>query len=157
MSNLLEGHNTYKKLIRFTLPMIGMMIIINIYSIVDGLFVSNVVGENAFSAVNLVMPFAMIIGSIGFMVGTGGAALIARTLGMGQNDRASRILSMLIEFVIIMGAIMVIIGQIFLKSILKLMNVDSRTIKIALAYGRILIALIPFLMLQYSFEFDFLY
>ena len=96
MNIQLSEHFTYKKLIRFTLPTIIMMIFTSIYGIVDGIFVSNFVGSDAFAAVNLIMPALMIVGSIGFMIGTGGSALVSKTLGEGKRDDANRYFSMLI-------------------------------------------------------------
>ena len=88
----LSDHFTYFKLIRFVLPSIGMMVFTSVYGIVDGLFVSNVVGKTAFASINLVMPVEMIVGAIGFMIGTGGAALVAKTLGEQRRDRANQCL-----------------------------------------------------------------
>ena len=85
----LSDHFTYQKLLRFTMPSIVMMIITSVYSIVDGFFVSNCVGKNAFAALNLIFPVLMALSAFGFMVGTGGSALIAKTLGEGKTDRKS--------------------------------------------------------------------
>ena len=92
----LSDHFTYKKLLRFTLPSIGMMIFSSIYGVVDGFFVSNFVGETAFTAVNFIMPFLMILGAVGFMFGAGGSALIAKTLGEGNRKKANSLFSLFV-------------------------------------------------------------
>lgn len=89
----LSDHFSYGKLIRFTIPSIAMMIFTSIYGVVDGFFVSNFAGKTPFAAVNLIMPFAMIMGALGFMLGTGGSALVAKTLGEGDREKANRIFS----------------------------------------------------------------
>ena len=96
-------HFDYKKLLRFVFPSVAMMVFGSIYGIVDGLFVSNIVGKTPFAAINLVMPYIMVFGTVGFMVGTGGTALVAKTLGMGDHKKANEIFSMLVWFCIISG------------------------------------------------------
>ena len=96
MSIQLSDHFTYKKLLRFTLPSIAMMIFTSIYGVVDGFFVSNFVGKTPFAAVNFIMPFLMILGAFGFMFGTGGSALISKTMGEGDLPKANRLFSMLV-------------------------------------------------------------
>ena len=108
----LSEHFTYKKLIRFTLPTIVMMIFTSIYGVVDGLFISNVVGSNAFASINLIMPAIMIIGTIGFMIGTGGSAIISKTLGEGDEKKANNYFSMFIYLEILLGILFTIIGLI---------------------------------------------
>lgn len=109
----LSEHFNYRKLIKFTLPTIAMMIFTSIYGMVDGLFISNVVGSNAFASVNLVMPVVMILGTIGFMIGTGGSALVSRIFGAGHDEKANQYFSMLVYLEIILGVIFIIIGLIF--------------------------------------------
>ena len=98
MNIQLSDHFTYRRLIRFVIPSVAMMILTSIYGVVDGLFVSNFVGKTAFAAVNLVIPFTLVLGAFGFMLGTGGTALVAKTLGEGKQEEANRIFSMLIYF-----------------------------------------------------------
>ena len=105
----LSDHFTFKRLIRFVMPSVIMMIVTSLYSIVDGIFVSNIVGKNAFAAVNLVMPVLMALGSIGFLVGTGGSAIVAKTLGEGKKQKANEYFSMLIKTVIIVGVFLSVI------------------------------------------------
>lgn len=143
----LSEHFTYKKLIRFTLPTIIMMIFTSIYGVVDGIFVSNCVGSNSFAAVNLIMPVLMILGSIGFMIGTGGSALVSKTIGEGENEKANRYFSMLIYLVAISGFILTIVGIVFIKPIASLMGAEGDILNDCITYGRaLLIALIPFLL-----------
>ena len=104
MNIQISEHFNYRKLIRFTIPTIAMMIFTSIYGVVDGIFVSNFVGSEAFAAVNLIMPVLMILGSIGFMIGTGGSALVSKTLGEGKEKKAKEIFSMLVVAVILAGA-----------------------------------------------------
>ena len=99
----LSDHFSYGKLIKFTLPTIIMMIFTSIYGVVDGVFVSNFVGSDAFAAVNLIMPVVMILGSVGFMIGTGGSAIVSKTLGEGKKEKAREYFSMLIYLCIVSG------------------------------------------------------
>ena len=92
----LSDHFTYKRLIRFVFPSIIMMICTSMYSIIDGLFISNFAGKTAFAAVNLILPVAMGVGAIGFMIGSGGSAIVAKTLGEGKKEKANEYFSMLI-------------------------------------------------------------
>lgn len=148
----LADHFTTGRLLRFVFPSIVMMVFISIYGVVDGLFVSNVVGKTAFAAINLVMPFLMVFGGIGFMIGTGGSAIVARTLGEGDRERANRIFSMLIYVTVVVGVIFSAIGITFLEPIARLLGADDAMIPYCLSYGRWnLIALTAF-MLQNVFQ-----
>lgn len=143
----LSEHFTYKKLIKFTLPTIIMMIFTSIYGVVDGIFISNYAGSNSFAAVNLIMPFIMILGSIGFMIGAGGSALVSKTIGEGEKEKANKYFSMLIYFVIIVGFILTVIGIAFLKPIASLLGAEGTILNDSIIYGRtLLIALIAFLL-----------
>ena len=148
----LSDHFTYKKLIKFTLPTIIMMIFTSIYGVVDGLFISNVVKGNAFASVNLIMPVIMIIGTIGFMFGTGGSAMISKTLGEGDNDKANRYFSMLVYLEIILGIVFTIIGLIFLEPIALLLKATKDMLPDCLTYGRILLIGMTAFILQNSFQ-----
>lgn len=143
----LSEHFTYKKLIQFTIPTIIMMIFTSIYGIVDGIFVSNCVGSDAFAAVNLIMPALMMIGSFGFMMGTGGSALVSKTIGEGENEKAKQYFSMLIYVLIIIGLIFTILGVIFVKPMASLLGADSNMMEACVTYGRtLLLFLIPFIL-----------
>lgn len=148
----LSEHFTYKKLIKFTIPTIIMMIFTSIYGVVDGIFISNCVGSDAFAAVNLIMPVLMILGTIGFMVGTGGSALVSKTIGEGNKEKANEYFSMLNYFLIAVGFILTIIGLIFIRPISKLLGAEGDMLEYCATYGRVLlVSLIPFL-LQNSFQ-----
>lgn len=148
----LAEHFTYKKLIKFTLPTIIMMIFTSIYGVIDGLFISNIVKGEAFASVNLIMPAIMIVGTIGFMFGTGGSAIISKTLGEGDKERANRYFSMLVYLEIILGIIFTIIGLMFLEPIAKLMGATKEMMSDCLIYGRILFIGITAFILQNSFQ-----
>ena len=152
MNIQLSDHFTYTKLLRFTAPSICMMIFTSFYSIVDGLFISNYTDVTQFAAINLVWPFIMIFGAIGFMFGSGGSALIAKTLGEGRKFKALRIFSLLIYTVIILGIIIAIGGIWLIKPILEAFGAHGELLAAALKYSRIIIPAIPFFMLQYTFQ-----
>lgn len=113
----LSDHFTYQKLLRFTMPSIVMMIITSVYSIVDGFFVSNCVGKNAFAALNLIFPVLMALSAFGFMVGTGGSALIAKTLGEGKTKEENGIFSMLVAILAVGGAVLAAVFFVFIRPI----------------------------------------
>ncbi len=148
----LSEHFTYKKLIKFTIPTIVMMIFTSIYGVVDGIFVSNFVGSDSFAAVNLIMPALMIFGTIGFMIGTGGSALVSKTIGEGDRQKANRYFSMLIYILIIVGLILTIIAVAMVKPMSKLLGAEGEILEDCITYGRVLIMfLIPF-VLQNCFQ-----
>lgn len=148
----LSEHFTYRKLLRFTLPSVIMMVCTSIYGVVDGVFVSNFVGSDAFAAVNLIMPFLMVLGAVGFMLGTGGSALVAYTLGAGSEKRANEIFSLLIYVLIGLGAVFTIGGIAFLTPMSRLLGADETMLPVCVSYGRIvLLGLIPY-MLQNTFQ-----
>ena len=148
----LSDHFTFGRLIRFVLPSIIMMIFTSIYGVVDGFFVSNVVGKTPFAAVNLIMPFLMIFGGIGFMIGTGGSAIVARTLGMGDKERANRVFSMLIYVTIVIGIILTVVGIVFLRPIAILLGAEGDVIEYCVKYGRIIMLALTAFMLQNVFQ-----
>lgn len=148
----LSEHFTYKKLIRFTLPTIIMMIFTSIYGVVDGLFVSNIVGSNAFASINLIMPVAMIIGTIGFMFGVGGSAIISKTLGEGNKEKANQYFSILVYLEIIVGVIFTIIALLILEPIAKWLGATGDMMGDCVTYGRILLIGMVTFILQNSFQ-----
>ena len=153
----LSDHFTYKKLFLFTLPSIVMMIFTSIYGVVDGIFVSNFIGTSAFSAINLIWPFIMILGAFGFMFGAGGSALVSKTLGEGDKEKANRIFSFLTYFSFALGIVIAVLGYIFLPNIAELLVTKSEEnreilIKHCTTYGRILLIALPVYMLQMEFQ-----
>ena len=151
MIQLLE-HFTYKKLIRFTIPTVAMMIFTSVYGVVDGLFVSNVAGSESFAGVNLIMPALMMLGSVGFMIGTGGSALVSKTIGEGNKKLANRYFSMLIYFLLIVGIVLSILGNVFIRQISELLGAKGEMVDICSTYGRTLLCSLPFFMLQNCFQ-----
>lgn len=148
----LSEHFTYKKLMKFTFPTIVMMIFTSIYGVVDGIFVSNFVGKTPFAAVNLIMPFLMILGTIGFMLGTGGSALVSKTLGEGRRDRANRYFSMIVYLAIICGIILSILGWIFIRPVAVFLGADENMLKDCVLYGRIILIGLTAFILQNIFQ-----
>ena len=129
-----------------------MMIFTSIYGVVDGLFVSNFVGKTAFAAINLVMPFIMILGGVGFMIGTGGSALVAKTLGQQEPEDANRYFSMMISLTVLSGAVLTAIGLIFLRPISYLLGATDAMIDDCVRYGRTVLAFVIAFMLQNVFQ-----
>lgn len=148
----LSDHFTYSKLLRFTVPSIVMMIFTSIYSVVDGFFVSNFVGTTPFAAVNILWPFIMICAAVGFMLGTGGSALVAKTLGEGKPDEANRIFSMLVYASLVLGVIIAILAVVFLRPISILLGAEGELLENCILYGRILLPALPFFILQNEFQ-----
>ena len=152
MNIQLSEHFNYKKLLRFTLPSIIMMIFTSIYGVVDGFFVSNFVGKTPFAAVNFIMPFLMILGSVGFMFGTGGSALISKTMGEGDKERAKRLFSLFIYVSAGCGIVIAVLGFIFIRPIAGLLGAEGTMLDNCVTYGRIILAALPAYMLQYEFQ-----
>lgn len=148
----LSDHFGYKRLISFTVPSILMMIITSIYGVVDGFFISNFVGKTPFAAVNFIMPFLMIVGTPGFMFGTGGSALIAKTMGEGDDEKAKKIFSLITYATVIIGVITAVVSIIFLRPIASFLGAEGKMLDDAVAYGRIILLALPFLMSQYAFS-----
>lgn len=143
---------TYRKLLRFTLPSIIMMVFTSIYGVVDGFFVSNYVGKTPFAAVNFIMPFLMILGSIGFMFGTGGSALVSKTMGEGNPEKANRIFSMLVYISAVCGIVIAVIGFVFIRPLASLLGAEGEMLDNCVRYGRIILLALPAYILQYEFQ-----
>lgn len=148
----LSEHFSYKKLLRFTLPSIIMMIFTSIYSVVDGFFVSNFVGKTPFAAVNFIMPFLMILGAFGFMFGTGGSALISKTMGEGDKERAQQLFSLFIYVSVGCGVVIAAAGIIFIRPVAALLGADGTMLEDCVRYGRIILIALPAYMLQFEFQ-----
>lgn len=148
----ISEHFNYRKLIRFTIPTITMMLFTSIYGVVDGIFISNCVGSDSFAAVNLIWPVVMMLGAVGFMIGTGGSALVSMTLGEGKKETANQYFSMLIGFLAAAGLALTLIGYMLLPQIVNLLGAEGEMREDCVLYGRVLlVALVPF-MLQNSFQ-----
>ena len=152
----LSDHFSYSKLLRFTLPSIVMMVFTSIYGVVDGLFVSNFVGKTAFASVNLVMPFVMILGGMGFMIGTGGTALVSKMLGEGDPDTANRTFSMMVLFTLALGIVLSAGGIIFMRPVSRFLGATDAMMDDCVLYGRIITGFTFAFMLQNVFQSFFI-
>ncbi len=148
----LSDHFNYKKLLRFTLPSIIMLVFTSIYGVVDGFFVSNYVGKVSFTAVNFIMPVLMILGSLGFMFGTGGSALTAKTLGEGDNNKANKTFSLIVYSSIVCGIVLSVLGTIFIRTIASLLGAEGQLLDDSVLYGKIILLSLPAYILQFEFQ-----
>ena len=148
----LSDHFTYGKLIRFTLPSIAMMIFTSIYSVVDGFFVSNFAGKTPFAAINLIMPVLMILGTVGFMFGTGGTALVAKTYGEGEPKKANRFFSLFVYVAFLVGLVLSVLGFVYIRPIAAALGADGSLLEDCVLYARISLIALPFFILQVMFQ-----
>lgn len=148
----LSDHFTYGKLIRFTMPSIAMMIFTSVYGVVDGFFVSNFAGKTPFSAVNLIIPFLMIVATVGFMFGTGGTALVAKIFGEGDKEKANKYFSLFVYVSFALGVIFAILGIVFIRPISALLGAEGELLENCVVYARIILAALPFYVLQLLFQ-----
>ena len=148
----LSDHFTCGKLLRFVLPSIVMMVFTSIYGVVDGLFVSNFAGKTSFAAINLVMPFIMVLGGIGFMIGAGGTALVAKVMGEGDAEKANRYFSMMILFTVLVGAVLTALGLVFMRPVALFLGATEQMLPSCVLYGRIVIGFTTAFMLQNVFQ-----
>lgn len=148
----LSDHFTYSKLLRFVFPSIIMMIFTSIYGVVDGLFVSNFAGKTAFASINLVMPFVMILGGIGFMIGTGGTALVSKVLGEGKKEKANKIFTMMIIFTLLLGTLLSVLGVVSMPWVADFLGATEEMMADCILYGRIVTGFTVAFMLQNVFQ-----
>jgi len=152
----LSDHFTYSRLIRFTFPSIIMMIFTSIYSVVDGLFISNFVGKTPFAAINLIWPYLMGMGVIGFMLGTGGSALVSRSLGEGKRERANQEFSLLIYAAIVLGLILTGLGILLMRPVARLLGAEGEILELCVLYGNLIMAAQTAFILQCMFQTFFI-
>jgi len=152
----LSDHFDTKRMLSFTMPSIIMMIFTSIYGVVDGFFVSNFVGKTSFAAVNFIFPVIMLLGALGFMFGTGGSALVAVTIGLGNKDKAQSFFSMTVYISFVVGVILSAISFFVLPYIAGLLGAEGQMLTDSVMYGRIIICSLPFFMLQYEFQSFFI-
>ena len=152
MTIQLSDHFTYSRLLRFTLPSIAMMIFTSIYGVVDGIFVSNFAGKTPFAAINLIMPYLMVFGTLGFMIGTGGTALVSMTLGMGDKKRANELFSLLTYTAILGGLALTVISMVFMRPAAIALGAEGRMLEDAVTYGYIVQSVLTAYILQYAFQ-----
>lgn len=148
----LSDHFNYQKLLRFTFPSIIMLVFTSIYGVVDGFFVSNYAGKTPFTAVNFIMPFLMILGSCGFMFGTGGGALIAKTMGEGKSEDANRLFSLIVYTSAACGIVLAVLGILFIRPLAAALGANGQLLDDSVTYGRIILLAIPAFILQYEFQ-----
>lgn len=148
----LSDHFTYGRLLRFTLPSIVMMVFTSIYSVVDGFFVSNFAGKTPFAAINLIMPFLMILSTVGLMLGTGGSAIVATTFGVGDKQRANRYFSLFVYVAFGLGLVFAVLGIAFIRPIAILMGAEGEMLENAIQYSRIILVALPFNIVQMMFQ-----
>ncbi len=148
----LSDHFSYRKLLKFTLPSIAMMIFTSIYSVVDGFFISNFAGKIPFAAINLIMPVLMILGTVGFMFGTGGTALVALTYGEGDRKKANEYFSLLVYSAAALGIILALLGFCFIRDIAGMLGAKGELLENCVIYGRVILIGLPFYVLQVMFQ-----
>lgn len=152
MAIQLSDHFTYQKLLRFTVPSIIMMLFTSIYGVVDGFFVSNFVGKTPFAAVNFIYPFLMMLSAVGFMFGTGGSALVSKTMGEDQPEKANRYFSLLVYVSCGIGVILMVLGLIFIRPLAALLGAEGSMLDDCVVYGRIILLALPANVLQMEFQ-----
>lgn len=148
----LSDHFSYGRLLRFTAPSIAMMIFTSVYGVVDGFFVSNYAGKTPFAAVNLIMPFLMVIATVGFMFGTGGSALMAKSFGEGEPERANRNFSLFVYVSFALGVVLAVLGIVFIRPISIRLGAEGALLDNCVVYARIILAALPFYVLQLLFQ-----
>lgn len=152
MAQNMAQHFTFAKLLRFTLPSVGMMVFMSLYVMIDGFFVSNWCGATALAAVNFAYPIPAILGSLGFMLGTGGNAIVASTLGSGNRKLANERFSMLVFAALAGGIAFAILGTATLRPLLVALGASGQMLEDGIVYGSILVMSVPFTILQYLFQ-----
>ena len=152
MNIQLSDHFDTKRLLRFALPSILMMVFTSVYGVVDGFFVSNFVGKTPFAAVNFIMPFLMILGALGFMLGTGGSALMGKLLGEENREKANQVFSLLIYVTLMAGVVIAAAGMLIIRPVALLLGADLTMADDCVLYGRIILLGLPALMLQFEFH-----
>ena len=148
----LSDHFSYRRLLRFTLPSIVMMLFTSIYGVVDGLFVSNFAGKTPFAAINFIMPFLMILGTLGFMFGTGGSALVSKTMGEGEREKANQLFSMIVYISIACGIVLSVLGILLIRPIAAFLGAEGELLENCVLYGRIILITLTAFILQMEFQ-----
>ena len=148
----LSDHFSYGKLLKFTLPSIAMMIFTSVYSVVDGFFVSNFAGKTPFAAINLIMPVLMIQGTVGFMFGTGGTALVSKTCGEGDREKANRYFSLFVYLAFAIGLTLALLGFFYIRPMARLLGAQGELLENCVVYARIILTALPFFVLQVMFQ-----
>lgn len=142
----------YEQLFRFVLPSVVMMIFISTYTMVDGFFVSNYVGKTAFTAVNLIFPAIMVFACVGFMFGSGGSALVAKTMGEGQTEKANRLFSLIVLSAFAGGILLSALGYFLMPFLASAMGASGEVLACSVFYGHTLLLSLPMFVLQRVFQ-----
>lgn len=148
----LSDHFGFGRLLKYTLPSIIMLIFTSVYGVVDGVFVSSFTGKTEFAAVNFIYPFLMVLGAIGFMIGSGGSALIAKTLGEGNGEKANRLFSMFVAVTVVLGTAFSLIAFFIIEPVAYALGARDKMLEYCVLYGRILLIGLPVQMLQFEFQ-----
>ena len=148
----LSDHFNYSRLLKFTAPSIAMMVFTSIYGVVDGFFVSNFAGKTPFPAVNLIMPVLMIVATVGFMFGTGGTAIVAKTMGEGDREKANRYFSLFVYFAFGTGVVLAVAGIVFIRPIAVFLKAEGELLENCVTYATIILCALPFYVLQLLFQ-----
>lgn len=148
----LSDHFNYSRLLKFTAPSIAMMVFTSIYGVVDGFFVSNFAGKTPFTAVNLIMPVLMIVATVGFMFGTGGTAIVAKTMGEGDREKANRYFSLFVYFAFGTGVVLAVAGIVFIRPIAVFLKAEGELLENCVTYATIILCALPFYVLQLLFQ-----
>ena len=148
----MEGHYGYRRILKEMWPMVLMLMVTSVYSIVDGWFISNFAGSTAFAAMNIIWPAIAIISALGLMVGAGGSALVSKTFGEGDDERANHIFTMLIKLTFIAGAVISAALFVVMKPLAAALGAEGEMVRYAVIYGRILTAALPVYMLQMAMQ-----
>lgn len=148
----LSDHFNYSRLLKFTAPSIAMMVFTSIYGVVDGFFVSNFAGKTPFTAVNLIMPVLMIVATVGLMFGTGGTAIVAKTMGEGDREKANRYFSLFVYFAFGTGVVLAVAGIVFIRPIAVFLKAEGELLENCVTYATIILCALPFYVLQLLFQ-----
>lgn len=151
----LSDHFTYSKLLRFTLPSMVTTVFISLYGVVDGLFITNFSGKSALAAINFVYPILSILSIFGYMVGAGGSALVAKSLGEKKTEKANKLFSLFVYLCAGLGLVLTIVGYFVLRPLLSLLGADGQLLDQAVEYGYIVLSSLTFWNLQYLFQIFF--
>ena len=152
MGNSLKDEYTFIKLLKFTIPTMVTLIFTSIYNVVDSLFISNYVGKEAFASVNFIIPFLLFLGGVGFMFGTGGSALISKTMGEGDKEKPNQLFSLIVYVSFIIGLLLMALGFVFIRPVAILLGAKGTLLEGSLEYGRIIILSVPAFVLQFEFQ-----
>lgn len=152
MENALHGHYGYRRILKAMWPMVLMLMVTSVYSIVDGWFISNYAGSTAFAAMNIIWPALAIVAALGLMVGAGGSALVSKTFGEGEPEKANRIFTMLIRLTFLVGAVISVAVILLMRPLAVALGAEGEMIRPAVIYGTILTLAMPVYMLQMAFQ-----